>query len=216
MGILACQSLRSVFCLSVWPWEVGTARALPLAHSSPHSRSPPMRPPCWVFIPSALLSHWGGFPGQDMASGPAGCPGPHAHSQQHTTPSGARGPSPRLPWPRANTTTFPLPYPLPHALLAPLNVASSEQSGLHSHLQEACGWYWAVTFTPALSISEPQSVLAPGLCRFHQGTQRGCQVTCRQGSRAACLHHVQGSRAVCRGHVQRVTCRSHVQRVCVT
>ena len=49
IGILACQSLRSVFCLSVWPWEVGTARAPPLAHSSPRSGSPPMRPLCWVF-----------------------------------------------------------------------------------------------------------------------------------------------------------------------
>ena len=153
MGILACQSLRSVFCLSVWPWEVGTAKALPLAHSSPRSGSPPVRPLCWVFIPSALLSHRGGLPGQDTASGPAHHQGPCTHGQQHAIPSGARGPSPRLPWPRANTTTFRLPCPFLHALLAPLNVASSEQSGLHSHLQEACGWYWAVdAFTPTLSI----------------------------------------------------------------
>ena len=38
MGILACQSLRSVLCLLVWPRKVGAARALPLASSS-HSLS---------------------------------------------------------------------------------------------------------------------------------------------------------------------------------
>lgn len=69
MGILACQSLRSVLCLLVWPRKVGAARALPLAGSSPPSESPPVRPLCWVFISSPILSHQGGFPGQDMAQG---------------------------------------------------------------------------------------------------------------------------------------------------
>ena len=33
--------------------------------------------------------------------------------------------------------------------------------------------------THSFNLVTTQSVLAPGLCKLHQGTERGCQVTCR-------------------------------------
>lgn len=115
----------------------------------------------------------------------AGHPGPRAHSQQRATPSGVRGPSPCLPWPRANMTTCPLPFPLPpptparppgptkHGLLRAVWSPLPSPRGLrvvqgsrHVH-------------TSSFNLVTTQHGLDPGLCKPHQGTEGGCLVTRR-------------------------------------
>ena len=233
IGILACQSLRSVFCLSVWPWEVGTARAPPLAHSSPRSGSPPVRPLCWVFH---TLS-----PPQSPGWAPRAGHGLRASTSSRTMhPWPAACYPQRSPWPISTSAVASCKHDhLPPSLPTPARPPGPTKRGLlravWSPLPSPRGLRVALgtgrIHTHSFNLVATQSVPVPGLCKLHQAQREGVRsrvgrghvqcgsragVTCRghvqRGSRAGVtcnVRHVQGSRAAC------VACRGHVQRVCV-
>lgn len=200
MGILACQSLRSVFCLS--GMALGSRHCqgpAPGPFLSPHSRSPPMRPP-WVFMPLQPSSvPWGGFPGQDMASGRQVVQD-HTHSQQHATPQRSRGPSPHL---HGLVQTRPLP-PLPthsSALLAPT------KRGLLRAV-------WSPLPSPRGLRVVPGQLRSHPLFQSCNHTECACSLDSAGSTRAhreavrspvgrvTCSPPCRESRAVCRGHVR--------------
>ena len=216
MGILACQSLRSVFCLSVWPWEVGTARAPPMAHSSPHSGSPPVRPLCWVFH---TLS-----PPQSPGWAPRAGHGLRASTSSRTMhPWPAACYPQRSPWPISTSAVASCKHDhLPPSLPTPARPPGPTKRGLlravWSPLPSPRGLRVALgtgrIHTHSFNLVATQSVPVPGLCKLHQAQREGVRsrvgrghVQCGSRAGVTCsVGHVQGSRAAC------VTCRGHVQR----
>lgn len=195
MGILACQSLRSVFCLGM---------ALGGRHCQGPAPGPflsslkvtPMRPPCWALYlqPSSVTGV--GFLGRTWPQG--------RQAVQDHTPTASN-----IPPPAGARTHLHICRGLgKHDHLPPLPTPSrppahqrSQRSSNSTHLQEASVVVPAVTFTPAFQSCNHTECACSWTLQVPPGHTEAVRspvgrVTCSVSAPR------QGSRAVCRGHVR--------------